>query len=65
MSIRYLTNLGYLRTTEDLRSDIIGKQRELKDKRDQMVEELREKRAQIKDEWTTAWQNFAKQRRKK
>lgn len=57
-TIRYLRDLGYLRTSGDL-----GNQ--FKDKKAELHDQFRESKDKYREEWTSAWEKYAKSRQKK
>jgi hypothetical protein len=64
MTVKHLSDLGYLKTTNEVAT-------EMREKKDNLAHDIREKREQyidrrekFRDEWSAAWQKFASKRKK-
>lgn len=76
MTVKHLSELGYLKTTQQVademrekRDNLAEEMREKKEhfieRRDNFAQEMKERKDHMRDEWTEAWHKFAQRGKKK
>ena len=62
MTVKYLSDLGYLKTTKQVAHDF-------REKQDILTQKVREKKrdtlSQMEEEWIEAWKKFGSKKKKK
>ena len=65
MTVKYLSDLGYLKTSNQVAEQFKEKADTITQDVKDMRDDIKDRHDKFKDEWADAWQKFAEKRRKK
>ena len=65
MTVKYLSDLGYLKTSHEVAEQFKEKADTMKQDVKDYTDDMRERQEKLMDEWSDAWHKFAQKRKKK